>query len=143
MMHPDVLLNKSVTLTCEITNNNLLICTLNDIRIKFHPQGISMLNSTSQNETQCHAHIYVYENVTVIDQEENTNLGQYKRWVKKGRVMEKHYISATFQNKWIKVELTSNSHGRFISNGIAIEYVLPFGTPLEDKPSANLPVIAI
>ena len=52
--------------------------------------------------------------------------------------MDKHYLSDTYIDKWIKIELTANSHGRFVFDEKPIDVIIPYGTPIDDKPVSEL-----
>lgn len=137
MMHPDVQI-AGARINCVIDHSTGLLTSTLTGNVEFHGEGISMFNGSNLQQ-QCHAHVYVYESTNVVDFSTGENRGIHDRWVKKGRVLNKAYISDNQKDKWIKIELTANNHGRIIDeNNDPVSFVLAYGTPQGGSPGVVL-----
>ena len=77
----------------------------------------------------------------VMDMTTQDMLGIHYRWVKKGRIIDKHYLGDELNNKWLKIELTANNHSRILSNNILVTFVIDYGTNQQEEPSNILDYI--
>jgi surface protein len=99
-------------------------------------------NSTNNQLIRCHSHYYVYEDIEGTDSQ-GTSYNGYN-WVKKGRLFKENWIiKNTINNKWVKIRLSTNSHGTLSnSDNTKCQIVFSVGTPVpstEPNPDPVLP----
>ena len=84
----------------------------------------------NRGKMRCHAHYYVYESVPNYTD---------RKWVKKGRLFQENWVPFyVLQDKWVKVRLSTNSHGTiFNADGSKCQILVGIGTPGIPQPDLD------